>query len=70
VPSSEYMETVHKASAVQRAIDLAEAGLDPTAITPHSPAIAAFLDEQEREQAARQPLGEQEQRQQRTAVPL
>ncbi len=76
VPSSEYMETVHKASAVQRAIDLAEAGLDPTAITPHSPAIAAFLDEQEqeqgqgREQAARQPLGEQERRQQRTAVTL
>jgi len=70
VPSSEYMETVHKASAVQRAIDLAEAGLDPTAITPRSPAIAAFLAEQEPEQAARQSLGEQGQRQERTAVTL
>ncbi len=28
VPVSEYMETVHKSAAVQRAIDLAEAGLD------------------------------------------
>lgn len=28
VPSAEYMETLHKAAAVQRAIDLAEAGLD------------------------------------------
>jgi anthranilate synthase component 1 len=28
VPANEYMETVHKAAAVQRAIDLAEAGLD------------------------------------------
>ncbi len=64
VPSSEYMETVHKASAVQRAIDLAEAGLDPMAATPHSPAIAAFLEEQGRE------LEEQEQEQQRTAVTL
>ena len=28
VPAAEYMETLHKAAAVQRAIDLAEAGLD------------------------------------------
>lgn len=36
VPENEYMETVHKAAAVQRAIDLAEAGLDsyePSAIS-------------------------------------
>jgi anthranilate synthase component 1 len=28
VPANEYMETVHKAAAVQHAIDLAEDGLD------------------------------------------
>jgi anthranilate synthase component 1 len=36
VPANEYMETVHKAAAVQRAIDLAEDGLDsyqPSAIS-------------------------------------
>jgi anthranilate synthase component I len=36
VPANEYMETVHKAAAVQRAIDLAEDGLDsyqPAAIS-------------------------------------
>jgi len=32
VPANEYMETVHKSAAVQRAIDLAEAGLT---MTPH-----------------------------------
>ena len=30
VPANEYMETIHKAAAVQRAIDLAEAGLIAT----------------------------------------
>jgi anthranilate synthase component I len=36
VPANEYMETVHKAAAVQRAIDLAEDGLDsyqPSAVS-------------------------------------
>ena len=37
VPANEYMETLHKAASVQRAIDMAEAGLDsdqPSAISP------------------------------------
>ncbi len=43
VPSDEYMETVHKASALQRAIDLAEAGLEGPP-PPISPVTAAFLE--------------------------
>ena len=45
VPENEYMETVHKAAAVQRAIDLAEAGLDsyePSAIS--RPLVSAGHD--------------------------
>jgi anthranilate synthase component 1 len=48
VPANEYMETVHKAAAVQRAIDLAEDGLDgylPSAISRQLAAASSGLVE-------------------------
>ena len=37
VPANEYMETVHKSAAVQRAIDLAESGLDQLSAVSYQP---------------------------------
>jgi len=39
VPANEYMETVHKSAAVQRAIDLAESGLDQLSAIGGQPSV-------------------------------